>query len=103
MADAASEKNETRQSIGRACNGLQEKAGVFKWKFAEKKPILYQKKVPVSHKPVISTDTEGNKTRYKTMTDAERETGIARSSIRAVCNGDREDVEGLFWEYEEKE
>jgi len=50
--------------------------------------------------PVIQVDSNGNVvTRYPSVMDASRCTGIRRATIRDICKGRRSQFNGTYWRY----
>lgn len=82
-----------------------------------KKSLLPYKGIPISEEvreklryfrkdltPVIQLDKDGNFiAEYKSIREAERETGARNAKITAVCKGKRKSTNGFLWKYKDSE
>lgn len=70
--------------------------------YGKGQPVI--KMIESTKKPVIQYDLNGNEiARYESSAEAERQTGICRMNIAAICRGKRKDMKtagGYKWKFE---
>ena len=97
-------------NIKRACMGYKKSAGGYLWKiessdspFNNIEPIAYVSS-DGSSRPIICFDDSGTIiSRYNSVAEACRETGVNSKSIRDAANGIQKHAGGYVWEYEQKQ
>ena len=86
-------------------------AGGYAWRYVEnynpeldkQNLIQYTKRVPNNSKTILQYDKNHNLINtFINATEAEKITGINKSSITKYCRGERKDSRGFIWEYENK-
>ena len=97
-ADAARAVNSRSSDISAACRGERKTCGGYHWCYYEDKDtyVASTKKRNGNYKRVICVET---KVVYDTMAEAERQTGVPRNDISAVCRGKQKTARGYHWEY----
>jgi group I intron endonuclease len=88
-------------SISKCCNKQCQSAGGYLWEF---KDDNYNSTTKSKAIPVIQFDKNGNFiTEYNSISEANRETGIAMTGISACCKHKRLTAGGFVWRYKEDE
>ena len=109
IGDAHLKTGVPRCSIGACCRGEYKTAGNYLWRFADEEItseyIEWCNRIEPCEESrkraeVIQYTMDGKFIAiYKSLTEAERITGISRRSIAPVCKGDREYAGGFIWRY----
>lgn len=91
-------------AIHRCCNGLDNHAGKYQWRYGDSKDNIgagiishtYGYRVDQYTKDMVYITT------YESYKDAERKTGVANSAISACCLGRRKSAGGYIWKRSEQ-
>lgn len=100
LAEASAKTGIPRYQIRNCCRGRQATARGYIWEFSDPN---WKEKRPKPKVGVIQLDLEGNELhRYKSLTEAMRQTGMDRHRIVECCKGVKTSYCGSKWRYEEE-
>ena len=109
IGDAHIKTGVSRCGIGACCRGEYKTAGDFLWRYSndEITPeyIEWCNRIESCKEKRIKTEviqytTDGKFiATYKSLTEAEKTTGVSRKSIVSVCKGNREHAGNFIWRY----
>ena len=97
-ADAARAVESRSSDISAVCRGEKQTCKNYHWCYYEDREhyIMPEKRRNGNYKRVRCIETG---TIYDTMAEAERQTGVPRNDISAVCRGRQKTARGYHWEY----
>lgn len=98
LTSAANAINSNKKAISRACWNVNHTVGGFTWSYdyvESFKPQLDSRK-----KEVLQYNLYGDiLARYVSVAEANRKTGVSKSSIAKCCRGERKHGGGFLWKY----
>lgn len=98
LQSAANAINVTKKAIGNACLGQNKTCNGYVWSYSSTFPISLKDE---RKKKVIQLDLQDNFiTKYNSVAEASRQSGISKTCISRVCRGERKDSGGFKWKYE---
>lgn len=94
-------------SICKCCRGQGKYAGNYQWKYSDSnisiEPLINVKRNKVKNNPVYQYSLNGEYlNEYNSLSEAEKKTGIAKSTICNVCRGKGKTAGNFKWSYEKK-
>ena len=102
LQSAANAVSATKQNISAACLGVNKSCRGFLWSYSSSSSTSLPTNVSdKKKKPVIQLSLDDKViTKYESIADASRVTGINKSSIAKVCRKERKQAGGFKWEHE---
>ncbi|WP_278034973.1 NUMOD1 domain-containing DNA-binding protein [Flavobacterium nitratireducens] len=98
LKSAAQIINVKKQYLSRACWNNNHTLRGYLWSYEYKEPFLTI--TDKRKKQVIQYNLNGEEiTRFKSVTDASKETGISNTGIAKCCRGERKTSGGFIWNY----
>ncbi len=98
--DAARENNIQFTNICKVCRGERKTAGGFGWSYEKKDKIEPIKTHRLGDRTVLQFTKDGQfVAEYSTAAEADRVTGIHRTTIGLVCKGKGKTAGGFVWKY----
>lgn len=100
LESAANAVCATKQNISAACLGINKSCRGFIWTYSFSSSALPTKVSDKKKKPVTQLSLDNKViTKYKSIADASRVTGVNKSSIAKVCRLERKQAGGFKWKY----
>lgn len=98
LTDAGNAVNATKQCISKACLSVNHTYRGFYWSYDYKEPFI--PKIDERKKEVLQYSLEGHLlSKYLSVADASKQTGVVCTSIAKVCRGERKSAGGFVWSY----
>lgn len=98
LESAANAVSASKTSISNTCLGQNKTCKGYHWSYSSTFPISFKDE---RKKKVIQLDLQDNFiTKYNSVAEASRQSGISKTCISRVCRGERKDSGGFKWKYE---